>query len=189
MTLSLLENLQLVRSVIFKPKEFWQKQKQQKQTKGSLFFSYFIPILAVVAIAVFLGEFLKNNNYYAGFALLKSLREVLLFTLHYFISVFFTYHLMKTFGSEKNLTAARMLVVFSLTPFLLVSIVTGLFQYLYVVDALGLYSFYIFWTGVNALLEFPERNKIRYILVTIMANFFVFSFLSIFLSRLLSAFL
>jgi hypothetical protein len=189
MTLSLLENLQLVRSVIFKPKEFWQKQKQQKQTKGSLFFSYFIPILAVVAIAVFLGEFLKNNNYYAGFALLKSLREVLLFTLHYFISVFFTYHLMKTFGSEKNLTAARMLVVFSLTPFLLVSIVTGLFQYLYVVDALGLYSFYIFWVGAKELLDFPDGKFEKFALITVLVNFFIFSFLSISLSKLLTAYL
>jgi hypothetical protein len=189
MEISLLRNLQLGRSVIFKPKEFWQKQKQQKKTTGNLFFSYFLPILAVVAIAVFLGEFLKNKNYYTGFALLKSLREILLFTLQYFISVFFTYHLMKTFGGEKNITAARILVVFSLTPFLLVSIVTGLFQYLYVLDALGLYSFYIFWVGAKELLDFPQRKLEKYALSTILVNFFIFNFLSVLLSKLLTAYL
>jgi len=189
MGISVLENLQIVRSVIFKPKEFWSEQKQHKSPKKSLFFSYFVPLLAIVAIAVFLGEFLKNKNYYADFALLKSLREILLFSFQYFISVFFTYHLMKTFGGEKNKTAARRLVAYSLTPFLLVSMITGLFQFLYVIDALGLYSFYIFWVGAKELLDFPERKFEKYALITILVNFFIFSFLSVSLSKLLTAYL
>ena len=58
----------------------------------------------------------------------------------------------------------------------------------YVVDILGLYGFYIFWVGVNELLVFPENKKSSYALLTIAVNFFVFSFLSIVLTKLLAAY-
>src|SRR5690606_11437209 len=102
---------------------------------------------------------------------------------------FLTNELIKAFGGKKNIFIARKLVVYSLTPFLMVSIITGMFPFLYVMDVLGLYGIYIFWMGARTLLEFPERKQTSYILVTTMANFFVFSFLSIFLSKLLTAFL
>jgi hypothetical protein len=95
---------------------------------------------------------------------------------------------MKTFGAEKNAEAARRLVVYSMTPLLLVSIITGLFPFLYVLDILGVYSFYLFWLGAKELLSFPENKEHSYILITIVANFFVFSFLSVFLSKLLNAY-
>jgi hypothetical protein len=145
-----------------------------------------VPILLSVALAVFIGEFSRSNHLYAGFALLKSLREIILFTSYYFISVFFTNELMKIFGAEKNKQVARKLVVFSLIPFLLVSIITGLFPFLYVLDVLVLYGFYIFWLGAGELVALRGRNLQKYILVNISVCFTLFSFLSVFLSKLLN---
>jgi hypothetical protein len=178
-----------VKAVIVEPVKFWEQQKLRENENQHLFTSYFLPLLLMVFLAVFVSEFIRGSRFYLTFPLMKASREILLFLLQYVVSVFLTNELIQPFGGKKNIFVARKLVVFSLIPFLLVSVITGMFPFLYVMDVLGLYGFYIFWTGVNALLEFPERNKTRYILVTIMANFFVFSFLSIFLSRLLSAFL
>lgn len=175
--------------VIFEPGKFWEEQKEEKSKNKHLLTGYFLPLLVVVFLAVFVGELLRGYRLYLTFPLMKGVREVLLFLLQYIISVFLTNELIKAFGGEKNFFIARKLVVFSLTPFLLVAIITGLFPFLYVLDVLSLYGFYVFWTGVKALLVFPERKQTSYILVTIMANFFVFSFLSIFLSKLLTAFL
>lgn len=178
-----------IKAVIVEPVKFWEQQKLRENENQHLLTNCFLPLLIMVFLAVFASELIRGSRFYLTFPLLKSGREVLLFSLQYIVSVFLTNELIQPFGGKKNSFAARKLVVFSLIPFLLVSVITGLFPFLYVMNVLGLYGFYIFWTGVNALLEFPERNKTRYILVTIMANFFVFSFLSIFLSRLLSAFL
>lgn len=175
--------------VILEPGRFWEEQKEGKTKNKHLFTGYFLPLLVVVFLAVFVSELIRGSRFYLNYPLMKASREVVLFLLQYVISIFLTNQLIQPFGGEKNFFVARKLVVFSLIPFLLVSIITGLFPFLYVMNVLGLYGFYIFWIGVKNLLEFPERKQTRYILVTIMANFFVFSFLSIFLSKLLTAFL
>ena len=178
-----------IKEVIFEPVKFWEQQKAGKNENQQSFSGYFLPLLVLVLLVVFFSELIRGSRFYLDFPLMKAGREILLFLLLYVISVFLTNELIKAFGGQKNIIFARKLVVYSLTPFLLVSLITGMFPFLYVINVLGLYGFYIFWIGVKTLLEFPERKQTSYILVTTMANFFVFSFLSIFLSKLLTAFL
>ena len=177
-----------IKEVILNPKDFWIKKKESEDSQMELMASYFLPVLSAVAVVVFLGEFFRSTHFYIGYAVLKAVREIILFLLEYYLAVFFSTELMKTFGAEKNIIVARKLVVYSFTPFLLVSMVTGLFPFLYVLDILGLYSFYIFWLGVGELLVFPDQKQNSYARLTIVVNFFVFSFLSIFLSKLLTAY-
>ena len=177
-----------IKEVILRPKDFWVAKKEKEESAAELLTGYFLPILLVVSLVVFLGEFFRSTHFYIGYAVLKGVREIVLFILEYYLAVFFTTELMKTFGSEKNINVARRLVVYSFTPLLLVSMITGLFPFLYVLDILGLYSFYIFWVGVQELLVFPDQKQNSYAIITIVVNFFVFSFLSIFLSKLLTAY-
>ena len=188
MELSFSKIVAQIREVIFNPKEFWISVKNENKGTIQLLTGYFLPILIIVAIAVFLGEFFRSAHFYMGYAVLKALREIILFVLVYLSSVFFTKELMKTFGTEKNVKAAQLLVIYSSTPFLIVSVVTGLFPFLYVLDILGIYSFYIFWTGVIELLDIPSPKRSSYSIITILVNFFMFSFLSVFLSKLLTAY-
>jgi hypothetical protein len=178
-----------VKSVILEPKQFWKRQSEGGLAGKHLFTRYLLPLVVLASVAVLAGEIMRGSRFYVLFPAMKGLREMVLFLLQYVISVFLTNHLIKAFGGEKNIQAVRKLVVFSLTPFLLASVITGLFPFLYVFDALGLYGFYILWIGVQELLTFPERKESGFCLVAILGNFFVFSFLSIFLSKLLSAFL
>lgn len=175
-----------IKQLVVNPKGFWQSKKEEKG--GGLFVNYLLPFLLVLAPAVFIGEFFKRSDFFFEYPLIKAIREILLFVLLYFIGIYFTKELMKTFGGEKNTDTARKLVVFSMIPLLLVSIVTGLFPFLYVLDIVGMYSFYLFWIGAKELLTFPENKVHSYILITIVVNFFVFSFLSVFLSKLLNAY-
>lgn len=177
-----------IKELLLNPKSFWVSKKEDLDSQAKLLLQFFLPILLIVAVAVFLGEFFRSSHFYIGYAILKSARIVVLFLLQYFFASFFTAELMKTFGGEKNKEVARNLVIYSLTPFLLVSAVTGLFQFLYIIEILGFYYFYIFWLGAKELLVFPDNKQSSYILLTSVVTFFVFSFLSITLSHLLAAY-
>lgn len=177
-----------IRNVLLHPRTFWKNQKKPGTGQQALFLGYLFPLIVIISLGDFLGEFTGSQHFYIGFAILKSLRVIVLYTMLYFISVFLTNELVKPFGGQKDLLIVQRLVVYSLTPFLLVSFVSGLFPFLYVINVLGLYSFYIFWVGVHELMDFPERNKSKYILTACLANIFVFGFLSIFLSKLLMAY-
>jgi hypothetical protein len=176
------------KQLLLNTKQFWGEKKEQLDSPYKLMTSHLLPLLALVVVAVFFGELFKISPFYLSTALLKSARVIILFLLQYFLAVFFTNELIKTFGGTKNRVISQNLVAYSLTPFLVVSIVTGVIPFLYVLGIFGFYSFYIFWVGANELLTFPENKKSSYIIITIVVNFFVFSFLSVLLSQLLNAF-
>lgn len=176
------------RDVLVNPKEFWKDKKVNPSTPVELWWGFFIPLLILVAISVFVGEFFGRSDFFVEYPVLKAVKVVLLFLLLYLISVFLTNELIKTFGGEKDLLSVRRLIVYSMTPLLLVSVITGFFPFLYVLDILGVYSFYIFWIGAKELLVMPADKQNSYMIITMVVNFFVFGFLSLFLSRLLLAY-
>ncbi len=178
-----------VKEVILNPKKFWKKTDNYKKADDSLFTCFFLPLLILVFVAVFAGELIRVSGLNYTVPLMKAARIFIVFFLFYFISVYLTNELISAFGGEKDIYTTRRLVVFSLAPFLLASIIAGLFPFFYILKIAGFYGFYIFWKGVAALLKFPENKASGYILVSLMANFFVFSFLSILLSKLVNAFL
>ncbi len=174
--------------LLLTPNEFWKREKELNSETRTLWLTFLLPMILAVAVAVFVGEFFQRIDFFIEYPLLKALREVVLFTLMYFLGVIITNELMQSFGTEKNIHAARKLVVYSMTPLVLISVLTGLFPFLYVLDIVGLYSFYVFWVGAKEMLSFPDNKENSYILSAMVANFFVFSFLSILLSKLLNAY-
>jgi len=188
MGFTLREITDMIIMVILRPKEFWNKQKIEGVSRERLLVNYFFPLVLLVAAGVFTGELISSNSLYAGFALLKAVREIILFVLIYYLAFFLTRELIKILIGEKNRQIARKLVLFSLTPMLLVSFITGLFQFLYILDILSLYSFYIFWIGINELLFIKEQKQKIYIFSVIIMYFILFSLLSIILSKLLTAY-
>ncbi len=188
MEIRLAELINKIRGIIFAPKAFWKSQKGKDEGLPVLLGSYFLPILLIVVLVVFLGEFFRSAHFYGGFAVLKAFRKFVLFILEFFVAVYFTNTFIKTFGGEKNIRIIRQLVAYSFTPFLLVSMVTGLFPFLYPLDILGAYSFYIFWIGGKEMLILPEDKRDSYLIFTIVFNFLIFSLLSILLSKLLTTY-
>ena len=177
-----------VKEVVINPKSFWILQKEKEEGFLELLGGYFFPLLVITVLAVFLGEFFRSAHFYVVFAALKALRELVLLLLEFFIAVYFSNELLKTFGGEKNIELSRILVAYSFTPFLLVSMVTGLFPFLYPLDILGIYGFYIFWVGGKQLLTLPKQKSDSYLIITIVSVFLIFSILSIILSKLLTVY-
>lgn len=173
-----------IKELLVNPKGFWNSKKVEEESGRSLFLKYLVPMFSVLAIAVFIGEFFKRSDFFFEYPILKALRELLLFVLYYFISVFFTKELMKTFGGEKNTELARKLVAYSIIPFLSISILTGLIEYFSVIKVLGFYSFYLFWIGVETLSEIPDNKKHKYSLIVIFISLMVYSFLGWFLTKI-----
>lgn len=172
-----------IKQLIINPKGFWLGKKEE-DGNDALFLSYLLPLLIVLAVAVFVGDFFKRSDFFFEYPILRMIQETLLFVLQYFIGVFFTKELMKTFGGQKNVMLARKLVAYSLIPLLLVSIVTGLFEYFSILKVLGFYSFYLFWVGAELLVELPKGKEYKYSMMVIFVNLFVFSFLSWMLAKI-----
>lgn len=177
-----------VRQIILQPKDFWRSQRNEAGSQMEILVAHLLPLLLLASLAVFVGEFFSNVQFYAGTAVYLAVRKFVFFILFYFISVFFANQLMQTLGGTKDIRLARKLMGYSITPFLLISLVTGLVPYLQDLNILGLYCFYLFWLGGKELVDMPEKKRDSYLMLTIMVNFFVYVFLGIALSAIVSIF-
>lgn len=178
-----------IKTILIRPASFWKSERLEPTGTQHLFAGYFLPLVLLAGAAEFIGQLLKGAGFYLMYPFMRGMREIIFFLLMYVVSVFITNHLIKAFGGKKDLYAVRRLVGFSMVPMLLVSFVTNLFPFLYALEILGFYSFFIFVAGAEELLVFPENKKNRYVLITLFSNLFVFSFLSIILSRLVTSFI
>ncbi|HZH71162.1 MAG TPA: Yip1 family protein [Mariniphaga sp.] len=178
-----------IRHLIFKPTSFWKNEKLIPNGIQPLFLGHFLPLVLLTGAAEFFGQLLKGSGFYLMYPLMRSMREIILYLLMYVFSVFLTQKLIKPFEGKNHTSAVKKLITYSLMPVMLVSIVTSLFPFLYILDVLAFYSFFIFIVGVDELMEFPERKQTRYIVIALMGNLFIYSFLSLFLTRLVTSFL
>lgn len=175
----------LVQELILNPRGFWKSHADTRESQDELVKNLLLPLLATVATAVFLGEFFRSDYFRIWVAALWVIREIVLFTSLYFIGVYGTNELIKYLGFEEKIEPLQKLVAYSLMPFMLVSVVTGLFPFFYFLDIFGIYGFYIFLMGGRRLLLFPKEKRDKTILQIIAANWIVFGLISFTLAELL----
>ena len=175
----------LAQELIMNPRAFWRMHADEKESRDELLKGLLLPLLATVSAAVFLGEFFRSDYFRIWVALLWVIREVILFTAIYFVGIYGTNELLKYFGFEAKTEVMQKLVAYSLVPFFLVSIVTGLFPFFYFLDIFGIYGFYIFMMGGRKLLQFPKEKRDNLILKIIAANWIIFGILSFVTAKLL----
>jgi hypothetical protein len=175
----------LVQELILNPRAFWKSRADARESQDELFKNLLLPLLGAAAISVFLGEFFRSDYFRIWVAALWALREIALFASLYFVGVYGTNELIKYLGFEEKIEALQKLVAYSLVPFLLISVVTGLFPFFYFLDIFGIYGFYIFLMGGRRLLAFPREKRDKTILQIMAANWIIFGLLSFTLARLL----
>ncbi len=168
----------LVQELILNPRGFWRSHSHDRESQDDLFRNLLFPLLAVVCTAVFFGEFFRSDYFRIWVALLWVIREIILFATLYFVGVYGTNEMIKYFGYEDKIEPLQKLVAYSLVPFMLISVGTGLFPFFYFLDIFGIYGFYIFTMGSNRLLSLPKEKRGSIILKIIVANWIVFGLLS-----------
>ena len=175
----------LAQELIINPRAFWRIRIDAQENQEELFKNLLFPLLGAVSAAVFLGEFFRSDYFRIWIALLWVIREIFLFATLYFVGVYGTFELIKYLGYEVKIESLQRLVAYSLVPFLLVSIVTGLFPFFYFLDIFGIYGFYIFLMGGRKLLLIPKEKRDNIMLKIMAANWIVFGLLSFATAKLL----
>ena len=175
------------RQLILEPKKFWLTKKLHAEDTDVLK-RFYLPLVGLVGLAIFLGELITSSELLLSYALFKSLREVLVYVLQFYGAVYVTNELISGFKGEKNKALVKLIVAYSMFPFLLASFITGLFPGLYVLSVIGFYGVFLFIMGVREYITVPEDYLPRYIIITILVNFLIFALLNLISWKLLQFF-
>ena len=100
------------------------------------------------------------------------LQYVLAFAAVYVLAVI-TDALAPTFGGRKSQPNALKLAVYSMTPVWLVG-VFSLIPGLRILAILGLYSVYLFWLGVPALMKAPDDKSVLYTAAVVVCGIVIY---------------
>lgn len=169
-----------VQGILLRPKEEWEKIKEETDPVPQLFSTYVMILAAVPAVAQFIGNWLIGQRipfygtYRQGFT--SGLLRAILFYGMTLVSVYILgiiiNALADSFGSRKDPLSAMKLAVFSQTP----GWIAGA---LYIIPTLGvlvpllsLYGIYLMYLGLGAgVMETPKDKVVTYLVVIIVVTF------------------
>jgi len=173
------------KNLIINPIQFWRDHQHTNEAPQELLKSLTYPLLAAVLIAVFLGGFFRGDYFSSGMSLLWVIRETMLLSILYFGGIYITRELVHRFGYNVKVEVLQKLVIYSLIPHMVVSIVTGLLPFFFFLDFIGIYSLYVFWLGAHKLLPFPRETRDKYIIRIMAATWAIFAVASLLLAKFL----
>jgi hypothetical protein len=165
-----------VQQIILKPKEEWVKIKEEKVTLAELFTSYALILVAVPAVAQFIGYSIVGRRIpFVGWYRMGIGSGLLYAILYYVFTLVAIYvfgivinALAPTFSSKSDATNAMKLAVYSMTP----AFVAGAF---YIIPFLGflailgsLYGIYILYLGfATPMMDTPKEKVVAYLVVSL----------------------
>jgi hypothetical protein len=168
-----------VQQIILKPKEEWLKIKEEKTTLVELFTSYAMILLAVPAIAQFIGNSLVGRKIpFAGWYRMGIGSGLLYAVLFYVFSLVSVYvigivinALAPTFSSKSDATNAMKLAVYSMTPIWVAGVLYIIPFLGWLVIIAGLYGIYILYLGFACpMMDTPKEKVVAYLIVSLVVT-------------------
>src|SRR5262245_15353396 len=164
-----------VKNICFTPDSEWQVIEAENAPAGSLIGGYVVPLLAIGAVAGFIGGSVVGHTVpflgtYRTPPLIGLAGAVFLFVMSiigvFVISVIIN-ALAPTFGGQQNSSQALKVAVYSYTP----AWIAGVLHILPLLGALGLiaalYGLYLLYLGLPRVMKCPEDKALAYTAVVV----------------------
>ena len=164
-----------VRNILLTPNTEWPAIAEESTPPGSLVSSYVIPLVAIGAIAGFIGgslvgatvPFLGTYRVPIMTGLVGAVFTFCFAIVSVFILAFIINALAPTFGAQQDSNKAFKVAVYSYTP----AWIAGALQILPALGILGvfaaLYGLYLLYLGLPALMKVPQDKAIGYTAVVV----------------------
>jgi len=162
-----------VKAILITPKTEWPVIATESGDAQYLFTNYVAILAAVPPVAMFLGYAIAGLG--VGRALLLAIVAYVLYCVAWYVEGLVIDFLAPSFGGRKDLPSALKLAAYSSTAAWLAG-VFYLIPPLAILSIVGLYSIYLLWLGLPALMKSPPERAILYtvaIVVVLVALGFV----------------
>ncbi len=177
-----------LKNLILNPKTEWEVIELEGHTKEQLINRYALPLMLMVALSSIIGDtiFQSRLTFSIAAIIFKALFVIGIAYTGMYISAIIITELATSFNSKKDINSCYRLVIYSLSAYFAISVITNLLPFLSELYILGLYSIYLFWVGSTTVLNTPEDNKVGFVVVSNLIIIGVFSILTLILGAILT---
>jgi hypothetical protein len=120
-----------------------------------------------------------DASFSMAYVFFNGLISFLIIFLEVYLASWLISEVATSFTDEVNMDRIFNLVIYSHAPFLVTLAVTRLFPQLLFIVVLGLYTFYIFWLGIQKMLTIPEDRRMIFFLFSALIMILIFLLLSV----------
>jgi len=170
----------ILKEILSNPTSAWETIDSENKSVIAIRNSFLVPLLILISVSTIAGSILfTNSKLSVAYSVLEGIRCFIV----YYITVYSTALLLRRITKQFNLTISFSnsfrLIVYSLTPLLLCQIFSRFFESLLFINVLSFFGLYIFWAGLEKLLNPPADRKaplmmaafIAFIGIYIVSNF------------------
>jgi hypothetical protein len=188
-----MELIPRIQGILLKPKEEWEKIKQQPLSVSDLFTKYVLILVAVPAVAQFIGRgiigysvpFVGWVRSGIGKALLHGIFYYVLTVASVYVLGIIINALASSFESKPNQEKAMNLAAFSMTPAWVAGVLYIIPQLSVLVLLASLYGIYIFYLGFSSsIMETPKEKVVGYFAVTIIVSIVLYAVIGLILGAI-----
>jgi hypothetical protein len=119
-----------------------------------------LPLITLAGISATLGSlFFTHGGLSLFYPIFMGIRYFLLFLILTYFSAIVLNEITSALDLGKDFVRAFKLVGYSLAPFYICQIISLLLESLIFINLLSIYSLYIFWLGMEKMVDPPEHKK------------------------------
>jgi hypothetical protein len=164
-----------IKGILLQPKTEWPQIEREPGDPGYLFPNYVAIVAAIPPICTFLGTSIFGFGDFRigiGFGLVRAIVAYVLTLIGVFVVAYIIDFLAGTFAAQKSFDNAMRVSAYSPTA----AWVAGVFNiipFLGFLSILGLYSFYLLYTGIAALMRPPADKAVIYTIAVVVCAIIV----------------
>lgn len=150
-----------VKNIILNPLKEWEVIFFENKSAALFSRSLFIPLLILVSVSAFLGEFLfANTELSDAYSVIIGIKYFIMLFLVVYGAAFILKNITGYLGLGRDFGITFKLVVCSVVPLLLCQIISQLFESFIFVNILSFFGIYILYEGIEKMLEPPDSKKL-----------------------------
>ncbi len=178
------------RLLIINPSAIWQDILAEKKLRRNVILDFLLPMSLLIGISSLIGTLLIEgieDGYSFLYLLFSGIISFTVIFLEVYISGWLITEIALSFNKESSSHYIFNLVVYSHVPFYLTLAFTRLFPQLIFLNILGVYSFFLFWTGIEHLTVLKTERKPFFLVVSVLVMLSVYLLLSVIFNSIYDA--
>lgn len=150
-----------VKNIVLNPVRAWSviysENRPLKDVRGSFFF----PLIILVAISAFIGSvFFTHTGFLKVYSVFVGVKYFFLLLFTVYATSFIFMKATEAFSLKIDFISSFKVITYSVAPFLICQIISRIIESFIFINILAFYGLYIFWFGVEVMVNPPPDKKL-----------------------------
>lgn len=170
------------RALIFQPVTFWPELASEDQTRRKLVLDFLIPFSLLVGLSSLLGTLFQEgieDSFSIAYLILSGSISFFIIFLEVYLSGWLITEIALSFDPGAKSNPVFNLVIYSHIPFFITLAISLLIPQLLFINLLGVYSFYLYWTGIESFTSMKEDRKTVFLILSILVMILMYLLLTV----------